>query len=305
MRAFLRFGLLPVAAGFAVPSLVLAQAWLPPKGTAGISVTTRSTFIVDHAQDGDDVDVGHTRQNSAQVRLGYGLTDRLFTELSLPYVRSEYHGDFPHHSTEVETVDDSRYRGFFTDFRVEVRFAALDAPLVITPFASFSWPSRDYPTLSHAAPATGLEEWSAGVYLARALDPWSPGTYVQASLGYVWPEKVIGISHDRIEVALEVGHFFTPAFSLSALGSWFQTYGGWTFAQFPPRSDPDWIHHDQLWKTDSTRLGAGFSYTFGPKWGVYGSYMTTVHANEGHVVKDSFLLGVSMGWLRSSALESD
>lgn len=288
----------------ALPSLLAAQAWLPPKGTMTAAVTARSSFIEDHAQAGEWLDRGHTRQTSGQLRLGYAFADRLFAELSIPYVRSEYHGDFPHASDVVETVDDSNYHGFFTDFRAELRFAAARTPLVVTPFVAYSWPSQDYPTLSHAAPATGLEEWSAGVYLARTLDPLLPGTYVQTSFGYVWPEKVLGLSNNRAEAALEIGYFFTPAFSLSALGTWYQSYGGWTFAQFPPRSDPNWSHHDQLWRTDSTRLGAGFSYAFGSRWGVYGAYLTTIHSDEGHVVKDSFSLGFSMSHSRPPTIRA-
>jgi hypothetical protein len=66
-----------------------AQAWLPPKGEAWLSLGYGNLYHTKHYlgladPDGTtEVDVGHTRVQSIGLQLGYGITDRLAMSVAL------------------------------------------------------------------------------------------------------------------------------------------------------------------------------------------------------------------------------
>ena len=252
------------------PREAQAQAWVPPKGELSLSLGYSRAFADEHIDNeghvvtmpyqGNALGLGRMAWNSADSDLGYGITDRLAVRLSLPFVVSRYLGAFPHAGLPGHVnEDDGRWHGTLQDFRAEVRFRATRGALVLTPLLAVSVPSHSYEYFAHAAAGRGQTEGRIGLNVGRVLDPVLPNAYVQARYTYAVPEKALGISHDRSNLFLDAGYFVTPALTLSVIGDWQKTHGGWRVPiDFP--MDANIVFHDQLARSDYFRLGGAASY---------------------------------------------
>lgn len=247
-----------------------AQAWTPPKGEASLTIGYGRSFADQHLDDqGNDLVVpwggaswGNMTWNEGDTDLGYGITDRLAIRANVPFVVSKYEGQFAHPPLpDHQNEDDGSWHSTFGDFRAEVRFKATSGSLVVTPLLAFSTPSHSYEYYAHATAGLGLAEGRVGVSIGRLLDPWISNAYAQARYTYTVPEKVLGLSHNRSNVYLDAGYFVTSALTVSVIGEWQKSYGGWLTTDIPPPTDPNFLYHDQLLRADHLRLGGGLSYT--------------------------------------------
>ncbi len=93
----------------------------------------------------------------------------------------------------------------------------------------------------------------------RLLDPWLSNAYVQTRYTFTVPERVLGIWHNRSNLFFDAGYFVTPALTVSVIGEWQKTHGGWRAPDdFPLNADI--LYHDQLARSDYFRLGGSASY---------------------------------------------
>jgi hypothetical protein len=260
-----------------------AQAWLPPKGEASITFGVSSRFANEHIDyQGNPVLPGSMTWNDAIADLSYGVTDRLSVRLGAPYVMSEYGGQFPHvPPAGRQNYDDGQWHGTMQDLRAEVHFRVTTGALAVTPFLALVTPSHSYEYFAHAAAGRDLTEGQVGVSVGRALDPLLSKAYAQVGFAFAVPEKVLGISHDRTDAALDLGYFLTPRLTVSALGAWEKTYGGWRAGpDFPAPTDPLFQYHDQLVCTEYLRVGGGLSYALTGSLDVGLTGYTTVYARS-------------------------
>jgi hypothetical protein len=268
-----------------------AQAWLPTQGTWGFEMVANDSFNRDHyLPDGNVIDVGHTRTQALTLGLSHSLTDRLQLAASIPYVQASYHGDRPHAGTDI---DDGRYRGVFTDWRIEGHYQLTDGPIAFAPYLALVIPSHHYRSLGHAAPGRNLHERWIGFFTARSLNQWLPRSYLQARVNFAFVETVANIGHDRANIDFEFGHFLTPALSLSALTSWQETYGG---IEVPvPPTHPLYLYHDRLASERYVELGAGANWKFSSRASVYMLYKAAVSGANGHKLNRGVTLGLTYG----------
>ena len=187
----------------------------------------QNIYTRDHLfSEGERRDRGHIRMNTVVFGLTYSFTDRLAAGASVPYVAARYDGALPNVLPGLEPVDDGTYHGTFTDLRLDLRYNLLREPAMVTPFVSSIIPTRDYATFGQAAPSSGLEQYLVGVSAGRRLDPILEAGFVQLRYSYAFVEQVLGVSHDRSNVDLEVGYFLTESLGISATGSYNRTNGG-------------------------------------------------------------------------------
>ena len=259
--------LLCIGLFLAMSGTASAQAWVPPKGEATLSLGWGYNWADHHlTYTGAIVDPGDMLFHSALADLSYGVTNRLAVGVNLPFVVSRYGGTRPHKARlaappGAPLQDDGTWNGTFQDFRAEVRFRATTGSLAITPIVALVVPSHFYEYLAHSAPGRGLTEGQFGVAVGRILDPILPKAYAQARYVYAVPEKVLGISHNRSDVSAELGYFVTGSLTASVFGGLTKTYGGWrAIIDFPPPTNPDWESHDQLRRAEYARIGGGLSY---------------------------------------------
>ena len=291
--------LLCAASAFFLASSALAQAWLAPKGEASFGTAYQNIYTRDHLfYDGEPFDGGRIRMNMVVFGLSYSFTDRLAASASVPYVSARYDGTAPHNPS----VDNGSYHSGFTDLRMDLRYNLFREPAVVTPFVSAILPTRDYPTFAHVAPSSGLKQYLVGVTLGRRLDPILEAGFAQLRYSYAFAEKVLGVSHDRSNVDLEIGYFLTPSLGVSATGSYQQTHGGidlpvpGTAAAAAFRRTPYFVHHDQLARSDFLNLGGVVSYTLTGTVDVFASYQSTVWGRNIHAVQPGLAFGMSWGF---------
>ena len=298
---------LSAASAFSVASSVLAQAWLPPKGEASFGVAYQNIYTRDHLfSEGEKFDGGRIRMSMAVFGLAYSFTDRLAASASIPYVAARYDGKTPHSSA----VDNGDYHSGFTDLRLDLRYNLLREPALITPFFSSIIPTRDYPTFAHAAPSSGLQQYLVGVSIGRRLDPILEAGFVQARYSYAFVEKVLGVSHDRSNVDLEIGYFFTESLGISATGSYQKTHGGLalplpgTPAAVAFRRTPYYMHHDQLARSDYVNVGGIVSYALTGTVDAFASYQSMVWGRNVHAVQPGLAFGLNWGFSPQRVIRS-
>ena len=275
-----------------VPAFAGAQAWLPDEKTLGLSFVHNDVENNEHyLPNGDEIDVGHTRVLSDALSLGYSPSDRWLISASIPYVRARYHGAHPHPYTNI---DDGTYRGTFTDLRAELHYQALEKPFAFAPYVAVVTPVHSYRTLGHAAPGRHLNEQWIGFFTGKSLDDWLPRTYVQARYNFAFVEKVIGVTHNRSNLDVELGYFLTPQWSVRGLASWQHTHGG---IQVPvPLSSPYYTNHDRLAAERFVEAGGGVAWSFFENSGVFLLYKTALSGANGHRLSNGFIIGFAQAF---------
>jgi hypothetical protein len=261
-RAFARSAVLGGLA-ILVGAPVHAQAWLPPRGEAALTLGYNGMWATHHIDyKGHSNGPGDMIWNNVGLDLSYGVTDRLAVRVGVPFVVSKYDGKFPHPPLAgVTAEDDGHWHSRFQDLTSELRYRVTSGSLVVTPFTGLVVPTHDYPSYGHGAVGRDLVEGRFGVAAGRLLDPLLPNAYLQVRYAYLVPEKVLGLSHNSSNLVVNLGYLVGSSLSLQAIGAWEKTYGGWRAqVDFPARTNPDFLHHDQLQRTEYFRLGGVAAY---------------------------------------------
>lgn len=288
------------AGGVLLPCLALssfgagAQAWLPPQGSYSYSVDYTSTLTKNHL-DGNGVasDIGHTDTDLVSFSGSYSPTDRISINASLPVVRTRYRGDnCCGHNTKI---DDHTWHSTITDLQLTVNYQLVTGAFGLAPYVGAVIPTHDYTTFGHSAPGRGLNEFWVGTYAAMSLNEWIPRTYVQVRGNYAFVEKVMGISHDRVNATVEFGYFPGPAWNVRAIYSRQWTNGGISFPIPGGPANPIFPVHDIISEDEFTNVGGGATWIINERMSVYGFYMETIDGINTHEVDHRVSVGFSYG----------
>ncbi len=261
-----------------------AQAWVPAKGTGTVSLGFQANRFYGHLlSDGSKLHAGDSYSRAFFLEVDYGITDRLAVTAGIPYVLARNGGD-PSPVAGLTGLDDGAWHGTLQDYRLTLRYNALVAPVVVTPFVRYAIPSHHYETRAEAAPGRDLREWNVGVDLGRSVLVRGHLTYVDAVLSYAFVEKVAGVSTDRLNGGLAIGAFITRSLSVNVQGSFQNTYGGLTVDHVfgPEASHEEFLEHDRLLADDHERVGLGAGYRFSPEWSVHVAWLTVVGGTDTH-----------------------
>lgn len=277
-----------------------AQAWLPPKGEALYSINYGNLFVTKHylgsrANPGDnhETDFGHIRGQSVGFDLGYGLTDRLAVSFGVPYVDTKYMGINPHIAADGSTIDDGKYHGTFQDYRMDLRYQALNGPIVISPFIAAVVPSHSYRFFAHSAAGRDLHEYLVGSSFGGRLDRIAGGSYIQTRYSYAFVERVLGIKHDRSDGELELGYFLASSLGIRAVGTWSYTHGGVVFRSPTDITAELRPYHDQLSHSSALNAGGGVTYALTGSVDVSASYLRSISGRGGHKIDQALSFGIA------------
>jgi hypothetical protein len=285
------------------PSPLAAQAWLPGEGQGTVAVIYQNALVTDHLfSDGGRVDAGRIVSNNLLLDFGYGVTDRLAFGVSLPFIASRYEGKSPHAGSKL---DDLRTHATFQDIRVNVRYLASGGKVSLTPFVDVIVPSHRYEFYGHAAPGRRLAEVQFGVFVGHVLTRGLPGAFVQGRYSYGFSQRPLHRYHDRSNADLEMGYFVNPRVRIFGLAASQYTHGGLALTRtFRDDLSPiEFLHHDQLARTNLVDVGGGVQVAITSRINLLGSYLTTVTGQSGHALNRGLSLGMSWSFGRSRGSE--
>jgi hypothetical protein len=276
-----------------IPSAVLAQAWLSPKGEGTVSLSYQNQYVADHVfENGDAHDIGHIFAQAVTLDVDYSLTGNLAVRIAVPFIAGKYEGPVPHQLP----MDNGAYHSTFQDFTTDVRYRLRTRKVAVTPFFRAVIPSNSYTYFAHAAVGRDQREYHLGTNFGRRLDPLIPKAYIQAQYSYAFVERVLGIAPNRSNLELQLGYFLTPRISLLATGQGMYTHSGLelNYNLFHVGLSPDqWIHHDQIAKTSLLDLGGGASFALTPSWQMFATVARSVEGRNGHLHAAVVTIGVS------------
>ncbi|HLN93075.1 MAG TPA: hypothetical protein VK389_04375, partial [Thermoanaerobaculia bacterium] len=157
-------------------------------------------------------------------------------------------------------------------------------------------------TFGQAAPSTGLEQYLVGVSVGRRLNPILDAGFAQLRYSYAFVEEVLGVSHDRSNLDLEVGYFLTPSLGVSVTGSYQKTYGGVELpvpgspANIAFQQTPLFMRRHQLARTNYLNVGGIVSYALTGTVDVFAVYQSTVWGRNLHASQPALAFGIGWGF---------
>jgi hypothetical protein len=280
----------------AIPLTCSAQAWLPPKGEGVVSGSFQRVEADGHfLEDGSKLEGYRTRASNFVLQATYGITDQLALALTVPFVNVKYLGPEEPLNLPLNVLDNGAYHGTLTDLRFELRYNALQRPVVITPFAAGLIPSHSYDTLGESAPGRNFQEFPVGVYVGRLLDPVLPRAFVQGSYAYAFVRQDVGIDLNYSVFGVDAGYFVTPSVSVSVLWRGLKTHGGLSFNELWEAPPDVFVNMDRVVRASYHHLGVGLSVPLGGTASAFANYVWFVDGVDAHY-GGSFSIGLSWGF---------
>jgi hypothetical protein len=310
----------PILILLAAPFLLSAQAWTPPKGELNLAITYHNLFVGSHLNsDGSGFDDGQIFTQIATMDLTYAFTDRLALKVGIPYVGARYDGPSPHArlldagpvpATPCSPcgIDNGKYHSTFQDFTVDLRYNLIRRrSLVITPMFDVIAPSHDYTYFAHSAVGRDLREFRLGVNVGRRLDPLLPRAFIQAQSAYRVTESVINYHRNGMYNELELGYFVNRRLALLGIGTWSDTFGGFSYDPNVWSSvantrdaiaqgvitEQEFLHHDQIGHDRQFNAGGGAVYQVNPRVALFASFTRTVAGANGHALASAVAVGAN------------
>lgn len=269
-----------------------AQAWLPEKGSASVTLNFSNIINKHHYTPvGREVDVGHTDLEITTLSGSWSPANRWLVNASLPYVSTRHRG--PNGGGHTTEIDDGSWHGTVTDLLLTVHYQVSDGPIAFAPYVGVSTPTQNYVSFGHAAPGRRLDEYWLGFYAATSLNEWIPRTYVQTRVNYAFVEEVQDIGHDRTNASLEFGYYLNESVSARLMLTRQWTHGGINVPV--PLISPLFPDHDRLAAEELTNVGLGASWNINKRLSVYGLYLQSVDGTNAHKVDHHLSLGMSYG----------
>jgi hypothetical protein len=276
-------------------SVLVAQAWLPPKGDGSVAFGVQTISFAGHFDSaGNKLEgAGKSRATNLLFGISYSFTDRFTAELSLPYVITKYTGNpadltFGNPLFVPAVIDDGSAHSAFQDFHLDLRYNVLRdskrrglRDLVLTPFFSFIIPSHAYEYRGESAFGRDLREYALGVSAGRLFSPLLHRAYMQGQYSYAFVQKPNDIPLNHSNVDVEVGYFLPHSVSVQGFGSWSHTYGGITIEQ--AIQDPQLFPvHDRLLGASYWHLGGTANYSLTRSVDLSFSYVTYLAGTDTH-----------------------
>jgi hypothetical protein len=282
-----------------------AQTFVPDRGEGAVTVMYQGGIVKRHLQVHGSSDAGRIESQGLMTDLSIGLGRKFALSVGLPYIGSRYVGSKPHELAPDEvplypnfkSLDDGTYHSTFQDLRVELRYSLRRVGWAVTPFVAGIVPSHDYEFFSHSAIGRRVRELQVGAYAARLLDPWLPGGFFQVGYTHGFEQNIIDIPRQRSILTLEAGYFATSKLRVFGEASGQVTHGGKDIV-ISARADfhgLEFIHHDQIARSDAVDVGGGAAWTFSDRLDLIGSFTRTVWGINGHAQWGVLTLGMSYG----------
>lgn len=292
-----------VSVATAFPSSAVAQAFLPGKGDAYVSVLFSNMYSNRHYLPVQEVDLGEIDSNTLLFDTTYGISDRLAISIGLPLIVTRYDGPRPHQPQNPDRLDDGNWHPTFQDVRVNVRYNAFRrGALAVTPFLGTALPSHAYEHWAHASPGMNLKQMHVGVTAASLLDKVTPGLFVQGRYSFAVAEHVADVTPTRSNVDFELGYFISPELRVFSLVAAQKGHSGIDTVANLPQFVPDVQvrNHDRISRDDFLNVGGGASFSVTERLDLFAAFLRQIAGRNGHKMNRSISLGVTWSVRRAN-----
>ena len=287
----------------AFPSLAAAQAFLPAKGDAYVSILFTNMYSNRHYLPVEQFDLGEIDANTLLFDATYGISDRMAISIGLPLVVSRYQGTRPHQPGNPARLDDGSWHPTFQDVRVNFRYNAIRRDgFAVTPFVGTAMPSHSYAHWAHAAPGMNLNQMNVGVTAASLLDKVTPGLFVQGRYSFSVAQHVADVTPTRSNLDLELGYFVSPELRLFGLVAGQKAHSGidvtLNLAQVGTAAQIQ--NHDRIARDEFVHVGGGASFSVTERLDLFGAFLTQVAGRNGHKINRAVSAGMTWSLRRAN-----
>jgi opacity protein-like surface antigen len=291
-----RFGvvLAVVMTALGRPGAAAAQVIVPPRGEGTITVSFQNYRHTGHF-DKDGHPTANTSTDS-QILIGqldFGITDTFGLVVALPLIASRYTGPPvylvpPGIETHAGPLDNGQYHAALQDMRIELRRMFETGPVVVAPFAAFTFPTHDYETQGESVPGRHRKELQVGV---GATTFAVPRTELHGRYAYATLERANGFDHKRSNIDVDGDVAVTSRVSVQGLI-------GLQLGHHPPstlalKQLGLWDVHDRLINASSLHVGGGASFALTRTVDIYALGLKTIWGHHGAHIARTFAIGIS------------
>lgn len=268
-----------------------AQSWAPRVGEGDVTFVVQSIDHLGRVFPDSRFPCCETTNVALAVDADYGLSSRWSMSAGVPYVFAQYWGRAgeaappPWYTTPA--VDACRcLHSAFQDFNFGAHYNLVRVHHSFSLMTSVTTniPSHSYPYVGEAVVGFDLKELGFSVDAGQQIHFLLPGLSVEGNYAYTVVERVLGISHNRSNFALDTGYALPHRLAGHVILAWQQTYGGVTVAPDAIAGHPElYTEFHRLLRDDYFHAGAGASYTW-RDWDLSFSFLRTVSGDNTHNV---------------------
>ncbi len=283
-----------------------AQVAVPGKGHGSASMDYQQVLVAQRTDNrGNTQDLGKVTYRTVHLTLDYGFADRWAVSAVLPYGSNRYTGADSGHDPRIfhdphgqRFIDDGRFRGGWKDWNIGVRYQLFSAPLLVTPYLKYGFPSHDYQFYGESALGLRQTELQLGVAAGGRLPrPWQ-NVYLVADVSYSRMQKKGVVRVDHSTVGLDLGYFFSPRFSARVGLTHRTSYGGLDFPAALFNADgslneDNLFHHDTIRNISFTEVHVGLDYQLNDRYTIYANGGRTAHGENANLIKSAISIGIS------------
>ncbi|HET9189053.1 MAG: hypothetical protein ACM3KT_00415 [Deltaproteobacteria bacterium] len=160
-------------------------------------------------------------------------------------------------------LDDGKYHGAWQDWNLGVAYHANIGSYYITPSATATIPTHDYPTYGNGVVGQDLHQLLLDITLAHQFD--FTNFYYKLGYGYAFSQHVLGVDAGYQRFDGELGWFVNEKFSVRGFVTGRAGFGA-RAGLGPPSFDEFWFERQRLTQHDYHAYGLGFDYGIGDRY---------------------------------------
>src|SRR5262245_7897935 len=219
-----RASLALVAALFLCPAFATAQVLVPQPGFGTLNVNYQWAHAKYHLSSNIREDLGPMDSQTMFVGGDYCFVRGLAASASAAFVAARYMGDEPEHATDTKEFQSSPQ-----DATIGLHYVAGFQGITIAGSSVYTFPMSDYLTMGHNALGRGINQFTIGLSLSRAL-PKIPGAVAAVGISHDWEENVSIWGLDSNAFTAGLGYYVTSSLAVGAHFSYSATIDGFDWA---------------------------------------------------------------------------
>ena len=281
-----------------------AQVFVPEKGHGSVSLDYQQVQVKRRTNaDGVAENLGKVSYRTLRLDLDYGFADRWALNVGLPYGSNR--GTATDHDPAIfqnphgqHKIDTGTFHGGWKDWSVGVRYRLHDAPLLITPYVTYGFPSHAYQYYGESA--LGLHQWAlhVGVDAGGRFPAPLQNLYATGGIDYAFTQKEADRRVNYSIVSLDVGYYFSPRFSARIGFSHRKTYNGLDFPEAVINPDGSLneevlFHHDTNRNISYNEAHLDLSYQLNDRYTLFADAGRFLNGKNANLIKSAIGIGIS------------